>query len=186
MQESTHNTHDTKSEIPPSFSGPPTDGASCSHIHRDGLQLVLHFGFVFRRFLVRVSADTPYFVLTWFILILGTRWRRVVSLTPRPPYLGEKPPVVKEYEAGWAPERSECLENVHLLAGVVEYFVLGHHPFVSHHLQSNNVGLPSQDMYLLQTSGPLWGPPSLTLNDYRRPFPGGKAAGASSSPPAST
>lgn len=78
------------------------------------------------------------------------------------------------------------MEKVHLLAGAVKYFELGHHPFVSHRLQSNNVGLPSQNMHLLQTSGPLWGPPSLTLNDYRRLFAGGKAAGASSSPLAST
>ena len=34
----------------------------------------------------RPTHQIPYFLLTWFILILGTRWRRVVSLTPRPLY----------------------------------------------------------------------------------------------------
>jgi hypothetical protein len=38
------------------------------------------------RFEFRPTDQLPYFVLTWFILILCTRWRRVASLTPRPPY----------------------------------------------------------------------------------------------------
>jgi len=38
------------------------------------------------RFQSRPTHQLPYFVLTWFILILGTRWKRVVNLTPRPLY----------------------------------------------------------------------------------------------------
>jgi len=38
------------------------------------------------RFQSRPTHQLPYFVLTWFILILGTRWKRVVNLTSRPLY----------------------------------------------------------------------------------------------------
>ena len=56
--------------------------------HRDGLEQVLHFGFVSGRFPVPISADTPstLFCPHMVLLILGTRWRRVVNLTPRPLY----------------------------------------------------------------------------------------------------
>jgi hypothetical protein len=37
-------------------------------------------------------------------LNLGTRWRWVVSFTPRQVYPGKKPPVPTGQEAGWAPE----------------------------------------------------------------------------------
>jgi len=56
---------------------------------------------------------------------------------------------------------------------------------VRHHI-SNAVYYSGQEMYLLQTFGPLLCPPNLIFIDYRRLFPNGKAAGASSSQLTST